>query len=237
MMSRQQSIDRWRSEPLLTESRSIVLQLIVPPDNLVQREWYQNRALKVSHPYDNSCLDLAGGDFSHLEIGEIWLSGCSLRFSNFECSNFSETNFQSSLLEQANFSHCNIHRAQMLPIFASRCDFSYSVISSSTFENFGPAEKGKGYYSELMHTNFSYCKVSKSSFSWCDFSHANLAHVQFTECRFDRADMSCVNFEGAQFIDCDFANTSLDDTPLIRHLVNQGNNRNLHKIQWQTLKA
>jgi uncharacterized protein YjbI with pentapeptide repeats len=232
-MNKKELIDRWNFEPLLNEARSITLGLMKPLGYEAQKDWYQQRALKVRHPYENLCLDLGGADFSKMQVGEIWLSGCSLIFSNFEYSSFRETNFQGSLLESANLSNCNIFRAQFLPIFASHCNFSHSVIDSCTFENFGPAEKGKGYYSELMHTNFSHCQVSKSSFSWCDFSNANLSHARFTGCRFDRADMSAVNFEQAQFSDCDFSTAALDDTAQIRALVNQGNNRGLEKIQWQ----
>jgi uncharacterized protein YjbI with pentapeptide repeats len=233
-MNKQHLVDRWHNEPLLNEARSIVLELMQPPNEMQQSDWYQRRALKAQHPYEATSLDMAGGSFFKLQLGKLQFSGCALQYADFQSCEFQRTGFQGSLLDYANFSNSNLLLVQFLPIYASHCSFSHSAIDSCTFENFGPAEKGKGYYSELMHTNFSYCKVSKSSFSWCDFSHANLSHAQFTECRFDRADMSVVNFEGAQFTDCDFTNTTLDDTPLIRQLISQGDNRGLHKIQWQT---
>lgn len=257
MTSLEEKKKRWK-EPFFIEVKRFILKEGEFSAIEYAKEWYK-KAPKVFNPMvalytteeDRMRLDLDCIDLSGRELGEALFFGCHLKHANLSHCHFNCTRLQSTYAHFADFSHSVFEKAQMSPFFGVGADFSHCTMKGCYTISFG-------HKSDFSDANFSFAKCRDNAMEFNIFDRTNFSNANFLNCEMHSStfkdanfkdafikrcdfnndepygcDFTGADFTDAKFIQCDFRNAILDDTPLVRDVINSGFNKNTDLIVWK----
>ncbi|WP_396586389.1 DUF2169 domain-containing protein [Bermanella sp. R86510] len=139
-------------------------------------------------------LDLAGLDFSNMNLTGVDFSNCHLEQCNFSHANLTDANLDSAIAAHCDFSYANLDNTNLNNANIGASDFKHATINTKQSQSI---ECGK--------SDFSYAHISKLDLS----DSLNLLEVVFYQTEFNNV---CLN--DATFIETDFNQTIMKDCEL-----------------------
>ena len=122
-----------------------------------------------------------GGDFSEMNLSDLFFRKADLFKANFSLANIQKTSFSEAQLENTNFSLANLYNV----------DFSSALLVGATFEG-GVIKSTDFTGTNLKNTNFKNSTISGEVDNPISFTRAILIDADFTD-----ATLTSVDFSGA----------------------------------------
>ncbi|KTD65737.1 DUF2169 family type VI secretion system accessory protein [Legionella spiritensis] len=185
-----------------SQTRLLSLQLASTRDpnhprkaTITREEVIDLHAKKI--PIKDQCL--AALDLSDLNLSGIQLSHCDLV----------QTNFNRSIVTDANLEHCFFEETSIDAADFSKSDLSYCILRSLNG----------------TRTNLSKCRLEQASIEQCTFQDAFFLDIQsdhytvfktvFNNCYFNRLESASCSFVKSECIACDFSKSQLNLTTFV----------------------
>ncbi|MFM0157464.1 pentapeptide repeat-containing protein [Paraburkholderia sediminicola] len=182
-------------------------------ESVLPQEQWMDTCDAIIHPFDKKLAnDLRGIRISGKDLKNLDLGSSLLDFANFDHCEFNEAHFQWSILTSASFRGCKFHSVQMIPIFGEQIDFSRSEFNRSHIDhaqiencNFSHIvmRGGNLNQSKIAGSDFSDALIEKGDFSWNVAQRCNFSGVRFVDCDLRASQVSEGNLTDASFDNCD----------------------------------
>ena len=222
---------RWLKDSSFQFIYRMLLDCAVQPKGMTLHEWYSNVAPKAVHLIDGESLDCRAINLDGLQILNRSF-GYILDYSKARDCVFKGTHFQNLSAQRCDFTNSKFFNVQMSPIYTPDSIFQNCTFEDCFVMGIGPRSFSKGAFCNLTKCDFSEAKAIRSHFERCDFRESKLTNAEFIDCTFNQSDLRGVNFSGSQFKGCDFSEMQLDDSDLLRGLVQKNNNIGIEFIHW-----
>lgn len=167
--------------------------------------------------------NLDGAILDGSDCREKWLTASSIQAASFQKANLAGLELKNCKATLANFSHADLHKADLDRLIAHDAKFVRTNLSGSYCEE-GRFHNADFSLADLQDAQYSYChfgsaklrgtNLQRARLTNCDFQNVDLADADFSNCDLTQSNLFCLDLTLATFVQANFREAILSQCNL-----------------------